>query len=414
MANLTNVARTELRAAVRNYMENVPNVNSVHGHVIYANQCNALVTYMSRTFCSSARPLHENFYRLFFQNLTDDDEIPSDVALVENFALTPGHANSIHQTLNRRRGISVVYLSVRCIQQNISHACLLLFDARTRKQHFFNPEGSYNFWLNIAFGNRPTPLVEGFEIAHLHEDAWPNYQQSMQAVVDNNHYQIDGNCALYCVLVGVLCMRFGMGQPKLMGDLIVEALREIDTYNGLDVQAGNNHVGSHMTRLWNWMISLMDHAKTMALPLLNENSVNTVLMVNKRLEHREHARKTLEDFPPLPGPPANTVHNVARRARLRNNQLQYLETHPEIQIGHIIAPGVVAERRAAIRDAEVRLLRLMFPPAIMCNVVLRTGKLCSRRACVGQPLCWQHKFLTRNHRLTGAGRMRCVAPQHPC
>ncbi|CAN0480042.1 unnamed protein product, partial [Ectocarpus sp. 12 AP-2014] len=48
----------------------------------------------------------------------------------------------------------------------------------------------------------------------------------------------------------------------------------------------------------------------------------------------------------------------ARRARLRNNQLQYLETHPEIHIGHAIAPGMVTERRAAIRDAECHPLVL--------------------------------------------------------
>ncbi|CAM9247525.1 unnamed protein product, partial [Ectocarpus sp. 13 AM-2016] len=250
---------------------------------------------------------------------------------VENFALTPEHANSIRQTLNRRRGISVVYLSVRSILQNCSHACLLLFDARTRKQHFFNPEGSMNFWLNIAFGNRPTTLVEGFETARVNEDAWPIYQQSMQAIVDNNHYRIDGNCALYCILVGVLCMRFGMGQPKLMGDLIVEALREIDTYNGLNVHQGNNYVGSHMTRLWNWMLLLMNHAKTMALPL-------------------------------------------------RRGEVAEVDVSPDNNVQRCFA----------------------------------YGKLCSTTACVGQAPCWQHKFLTRNHRLTGAGRMRCVAPQHPC
>ncbi|CAN0477319.1 unnamed protein product [Ectocarpus sp. 12 AP-2014] len=33
---------------------------------------------------------------------------------------------------------------------------------------------------------------------------------------------------------------------------------------------------------------MSDHAKTMALPLLNENSVNTLGMVNKRLHFREH------------------------------------------------------------------------------------------------------------------------------
>ena len=148
--------------------------------------------------------------------------------------------------------------------------------------------------------------------------------------------------------------------------------------------------------------------------MMNENSVNNQEMVNKRLRDRERAGKYLEDFPLLPGPPANTAERVARRARSRQNQLQYLETHPVIYNGQLVAPGVVAEHNAVIRNAEARLLRLMFPPAISCNVVLRTGKLCSRRACVGQPLCWQHKFLTRNHRLTGAGKMRCLAPQHPC
>ncbi|CAN0174052.1 unnamed protein product [Pylaiella littoralis] len=76
-------------------------------------------------------------------------------------------------------------------------------------------------------------------------------------------------------------MRFGMGKPRSMGNLIVEALREIDGYNGLNVHQGNNYVGSHKSRIWNWMIVMSDHAKTMALPLLNENSVDTVEMVNR-------------------------------------------------------------------------------------------------------------------------------------
>lgn len=61
--------------------------------------------------------------------------------------------------------------------------------------------------MNIAFRNRSIPLVDGFEAAYLNEDAWPTYHQSMQFVVDNNHYDIDGNCSLYCILVGVLCVR---------------------------------------------------------------------------------------------------------------------------------------------------------------------------------------------------------------
>ncbi|CAN0185343.1 unnamed protein product [Pylaiella littoralis] len=200
-------------------------------------------------------------------------------------------------------------------------------------------------------------------------------------------------------LVGVLCMRFGMGKPRSMGDLIVKALREIDGYNGLNVHQGNNYVGSHMSRLWNWMIITSDRENNGSSFVERELSEHRG-DGEQRLQLREQARKKLENFAPLLGPPENTVHQVARRVRLRNNQMQYLETPPEIFTGHVVAPGVVAERRTAIREADVKLLRLMFPPAIMCNVVLRSGKLHSRRAWVGQPLCWQHKFLTRNHRLT--------------
>lgn len=94
-------------------------------------------------------------------------------------------------------------------------------------------------------------------------------------------FHVGANLLVDLCLVGVLCMRFGMGKPRLMGDLIVEALREIDGYNGLNVHRGNNYVGSHMSRLWNWMMIMSDHAKTMALPLLNENLVNSVEMVNR-------------------------------------------------------------------------------------------------------------------------------------
>ncbi|CAN0252966.1 unnamed protein product [Ectocarpus sp. 6 AP-2014] len=413
MANLTNEARTQLKAAVRNFMENTPNVHSVNQHAKRASNTNTLMKYMSQTFCSSGRPLHEGLYQLNFQNLRYNPGLEPDIDVIGNFALSPAHATSIMQTLNRRRGISVTFLLVMSTQQNCYHACLILFDARTRKQHFFNPEAHVDCWYNIAFSNRPS-LVEGFHTAQLNEDTWPTLQQSMQGVVDNNHYGLAGNCLLYCTLVGVLCTRFGIGKPKLMGEMIVEALQEIDTYNNVDVHHGINHVGSHMTHLWNWMISMTDHTETMSLPLLHDNSVNTVEMVDKRIQLRDRARQCLLDFPPLPGPPQFTISETARRARLRDRQTQYLQTHPVIHVGHVVAPDTVAERRESIRDAEVQLLRLMFPPTIMCNVVLRTGKLCSRRACVGQPLCWQHKFLTRNHRRTGAGKMRCVAPQHPC
>lgn len=305
-----------------------------------------------------------------------------------------------------------MYMSIQQLHA-MGHACLLVFDARTRKQHFFNPWGYRNHWLNIAFANRD-PLVQGFRPATRNEDAWENVEDSMQHILDENQYDVNNNCSLYCVLVAVLCTRFGIGKPKVVANIIVEAIKQIDDYNGFDAEA-DHPAHSHMSRLWNWMNEMSDIAQeTRALPALHANSVVTADMVNTRHTRRLEALQILQDFPQLPGPPQNTHARVARRQRRRQRQWQYLNSHPEIYQGHIVSAADVAERTNVFRNAERTLLRRMFPPSMRCDVVVRSGELCSRRACMGQPLCWQHRYLTRNHQLTGPGRMMCAAVQQPC
>lgn len=417
MATLTPAARVALRGAVRNYLERMPNVNVAEREVNYATVNTSLVTFMARTFCSSARPPgFEEMYKIDVQQLGNaHGGLGADIGAVEDFALTPDHELSIQQTLNRRRGISVVYVRI-ATSPIYGHASLLVFDARTRKQHFFHPWGYTNHWLNRAFRYRQNVIVQGFEAAPLNEDAWPQGSDSLQTLFDNNQFDLRGNCAMYCVLVGVLCTRFGIGKPRLMADLIIEVLRQIDVDNGLIANNEQNPVGSHMPRMCNWMADMGDLAKTFTLPPLFPYSTNTQAMVHVRNSARQRSNQALAQQPQLfPGPPHHhTQQKIARRQRFRQRHTLFLQTHPVIYIGHVVDAQTVAARNDAIRDAEVELLRRMFPPSEMCNVVLRTGRLCSRRACAGQPLCWQHKFLTRNHMLTGAGRMRCAAVQAPC
>ena len=58
------------------------------------------------------------------------------------------------------------------------------------------------------------------------------------------------------MLVGVLCIRFRIGQPKLVAEFITRAMEKMD--KGSNV-AGS--VGRHITMLWNWMSSMLDQVK---------------------------------------------------------------------------------------------------------------------------------------------------------
>ena len=415
MVYLTEVGRTDLIAAVRNYLESVPNIHAAEKDPYYSCNSSYLSNFLSRTFCSSSRPPpagHE--YVLYLNDFISANGSQNDVASVQNFNLVNDHKRSIRKTLTKKRGISVVYLTLQ--SQHNRHDCLLIFDARTRRQHFFNPWGYRQHWLSIAFATRPTELVDGFTKASVNMDAWENVQVSMQSRIDHNMHGVPGNCALFCVLIATLCTRFGVGRPKVMGEIVMEAMKQIDDAHGFNADI-HNPSHSHISRLWNWMNHMSDVAKrTRTLPVLYANSIVSAEMVADRQRRRQEALKTLRQYPQLrPGPPTYyTDAQINRRQMLRNRQFQYLSNYPALQQGQVVTATAVAEREETHRQAEVELLTMMFPSSPYCEVLLRSGKLCSRRACVGQPLCWQHRFLTRNHQLTGQGRMRCAAPQQPC
>lgn len=410
MPSLTAAARVELKDAVRHYLQNISNVNAVDRYRPTNLKMSYMTDFISRTFCSSARPGIQSNYRLEIEDLLHNSGGDADKQKVDAFSLTPANAISITQTLEKKRGVSIVYLVVIPTPPRQSHSCLLVFNARTKRQHFFNPWGYRNHWLSQAFAER-APLAQGFRVASLNEDNWAHVNQSLQHIVDNNHLNVRGNCSLYCMLVGILCTRFGFGKPRAMANLIKEALVEIDHASGFDVNA-NHPASSHVSILWNWLGELMSNAETLVAPALNAQSTVTQDMWQRRRDRRIEATQTLQNFPPLDN--GNPPGMVARRARLRVGTQHYLDTHPELVVGSPIAPAVVAERNQAVREAEVKLVRTMFPPAERCAIFTRKGELCSRRSCVGQPLCWQHRHYTRNHKLTGPGRMMCAAVQQPC
>lgn len=410
MAILTNEGRARLKDAVRLYLQSIANVNAAEQCTAYAPTLNYMTDFISRTFCSSARPADHPGYRLEIQDLLNNSGGVADRDRVNAFGLSPAHIMSIQQTLEKKRGVSVVYVVVVPDLPGHQHSCLLVFDARKKKQHFFNPWGYRNHWLSQAFAERPT-LVPGFKVATLSEDNWPQVAQSLQYMVDRNHFNVQGNCSLYCILVGVLCTRFNFGKPRLMANLLKEALGEIDHANGFNEQ-NDNPASSHVSILWNWLGEMVTDADILAAPALDANSVVTLQMQQQRRDRRTEATETLQNFPHLDG--SNPPNQVARRTRLRNRSQNYLDTSPELVVGSPVAPATIAERNQAMREAEVRLVRRMFPPAESCSIAMRKGTLCSRRACTNQPLCWQHRYYTRNHRLTGPGRMRCAAVQQPC
>ncbi|CAM9692516.1 unnamed protein product, partial [Ectocarpus sp. 12 AP-2014] len=162
---------------------------------------------------------------------------------------------SIKKTLENKRGVSIVY--VRMAGRGKGHACLLVFDASTRKQHFFNPWGYRGHWMQKAMWTRG-PFVEGFDVAHIKEDCWVHKEQSLQAKFDQTGVPGDegGNCGVFTILVAILCLRFGVGDPKFMATLFIT-----ENFRGRSV------VGEITTRLWTWILSMEKAVRVLQNPL---------------------------------------------------------------------------------------------------------------------------------------------------
>ncbi|CAM9156105.1 unnamed protein product [Ectocarpus sp. 12 AP-2014] len=410
--SLTAEGRVQLGDAVRLFIQSIGDVNAVEKPYTRGCDGEVVVDFISLTFCSSANPSGHPYYELVVRDLRQYSGGIADRNVVRDFVLAPDHALSISETLGRKRGVSVIHVTVHPDAPQSAHSCLLVFDARTRRQHFFNPWGNRNHWLSRAFAEKTPPLVQGFTVASLNEDNWASVNQSLQYRVDRNHYNVRGNCTIYCMLIAVLCTRFNFGKPRLMANLLKDALRDIDAANGFDVE-NDDPASSHMSILWNWASDLISDAQSLAdSVVLDANSVVTPAMWSRRKNERSKALYYLNHFPPLADD--SDPGMIMRRQRLRSKKSNFINTHAELVVGAPISYNDVAEHNREISDTEARLVKRMFPPAETCAIVTRKGRPCTRKSCHNQPLCWQHRFYTRNHVLTGPGRMRCSAVQQPC
>lgn len=206
--------------------KNIPDNNTLSN---YDNILNALL----KTFCSSSR------YSSIRIDLPQDNSVTEVALNIYTFSLHKEVHESIHKTLVHGRGVSFIPVFILPhSKKEVGHLCLVVFDAKTRTQHFFDPDGHYNTWLVRAVANRP-PFVEGFRVASFQEDSWPKNQHTLQYLFD---VPGRGSCGSFCVLIAVLCMRFGVGNPKLMAQLFISSCRKVE-----------ENLSNFTKRIWLWI-----------------------------------------------------------------------------------------------------------------------------------------------------------------
>ncbi|ACH46818.1 unknown [Feldmannia species virus] len=170
---------------------------------------------------------------------------------IRNLTLPDQTKKNITRMGRARRGVAVIALFLRSLNGDEHHASLLVFDGYTRTQHFFNPWGYRNHWMNEAFA-RKSPLVEGFRVSSVMEDAWPTEPISLQYLYDNNGIANGGgNCVLYCIVVAAMCLRYQKGNPKEMADIFMEVSTSAAT-----ASLRKSIRGLQMRKLYFWVNSL--------------------------------------------------------------------------------------------------------------------------------------------------------------
>ena len=265
--------------AVNVFDQNLVNALSVDSYDKRIETFTNIMRQLSTKFCSSPK------IKLYTLSLYDHDELCSVdgsadlVSIVNNFDFMEIDKYSLEEMRRLRRGVGVVSLLIRYAAPGLSragHATIFVFDAYRGIQHYFNPWGFEGHWLSKAFANRPA-LVNGYRPGTVQEDAWPTVAQSLQGRYDKNILQDGtGNCVVYCLLVAVLCMRFGKGDPKAMANLYM---------------SNYNHMADPGTwvlpRLWAWMTAIQETLQR------SKNRANTS-------QQREEAREELDRviFPP--------------------------------------------------------------------------------------------------------------------
>lgn len=244
MSHISLPTKVHIQKHLKEFLGGFPIEHSLEPNCRWESFYRSVMRTMCETFCSS--PVLGDLAVHVGTNRRIQHGLEADIAKVPLLRLDNTTRNSIKKTLAKKRGISLVFVSIK--GPSARHACLLVFDASRRRQHFFNPWGYVNHWLQKAIADRP-PFVEGFRVAPASEDAWPTSQSSLQHKFDRAGVGIsdeDGNCGVYVVLMCVLCLRFGVGDPKFMAILFMTET----------IPRGRPVAGEFTTRLWTWMASM--------------------------------------------------------------------------------------------------------------------------------------------------------------
>lgn len=247
-------ARNRIRTQVRYFVAGLPTTISLEPNNRRTNRYDAILWALTETFCSSSKG---STLRIPCSHTRNGSQQDRDT--IPNLNLPEDVRKSIENTRLQTKGVSFVVVDI-VPRRGLHHSCVLVFDARTRMQHFFNPWGYHSHWLQDAIAHR-APFVPGFRVAPVARDSWPDGQRhnTLQDLFDNvgtGNSRERGNCGVYIVLVVVLCMRFGVGDPKMMAQLFIDVCRA--------QQPANAPAGSVVTRrLWTWISNTDPEVQTL-------------------------------------------------------------------------------------------------------------------------------------------------------
>ena len=245
MSHINLATKVAIKKHMKDFLKGFPREHSVDPNCRHTTFYQVAMSTMCDTFCSS--PSVKRLVIPVSSVSGIHNGTKRDIDSIPGLKLKENEKKAISKTLKQKRGVSIVEVNLESPAGSPNHACLMVFDASTRKQHFFNPWGYTTHWLQKAMANR-APFVEGFEVASRFEDSWGDEDRSLQHLYDQTGVGLNerGNCGVWVLLVAVLCLRFGVGHPKLMATLFMSA-------------SGTEHrriPGEFTTRLWTWMTSM--------------------------------------------------------------------------------------------------------------------------------------------------------------
>lgn len=189
------------------------------------------------------------------------EDIASDQAVDQKLA-TVNLPPAVRQLLDHSPlRIVWVYINTAVIGNQMSHACMLMFDKETKTQVLFDPDWDVNY-----------PIPSGLCRRRFHPDyinlpasvcGWAQHNACIQRVIEAElHPDEHGVCGILCILVMLCCNRFNFYNPKAVADYIKHTLSERGTMNMfiswytdlLDIVRGYNpatnaHIAAYLLRL---------------------------------------------------------------------------------------------------------------------------------------------------------------------